>query len=154
MLQGRGYVVALETLATGTSNGTNLAALVAGTDKPIAIGAIQGHFSNGDSSENVSFAMIRASAQTPGTGVTPRPSSANLSQAAAFTASESPTGVTLSPTEPLAVFGGNGAANFGWYPSLEEHQILLAPADIIILRLVVAPTSSLNMEATINVTEF
>ncbi len=152
MIQGRGYALAVNGLSTGTSDDANLVAIVAAADKPLAVGAVQGHFSNGDSSENVSFALIRASAQTPGSAITPRPMNPD-DTAAGFTASTSPTGVTLSPTDPLAVFGGNGAANFGWYPSVEEHQIILKPSDILIVRLVIAPTSALTIRMTINATE-
>lgn len=152
MIQGRGYVIPIESLSTGTSNGTRLIAIVAATDKTLAIGAVQGHFSNGNSSENVSFRLVRASASTPGTTITPRLMNPN-SPAAGFTVSHSPTGVSLQPDAALATFGGNGAANYGWYPSLEEHQILLHPADILIVDLVIAPTSALTMQATINVTE-
>ena len=151
MLVGRGYSISINGLSTGTA-AANLGAIVAGTDKPCAIGAVQGHFSDGDSAETVSFALIRASASTPGSSVTPRPMNPD-DTAAGFTFSTSPTSVTLSPTDPLATFGGNGAANFGWYPTSEEHQIILKPADILILRILVAPVSALTIRATINVTE-
>ena len=152
MIQGRGYSIGIAGLTTGTTNDVNLVAIVAAADKPLAIGSIQGHYSAGDSSETVSYAMIRATASTAGAAVTARPMNPD-DTAAGFTVSTNPTAVTLSPTDALAVFGGNGAASFGWYPSVEEHQIILKPADIIILRLVIAPTAALSIRATINVTE-
>ena len=55
--------------------------------------------------------------------------------------------------DAMAVFGGNGAANFGWFPTVEEHQIILKPADEIVVVIAIAPTSALTMQATINITE-
>lgn len=158
MLQGRGYSVAINALATGTSNAIELVSLTAATDKPIAIGAIQGHFTNGDSAENVSFSVVRVTG-TPagGAAITPQPMNPD-DTAAGFTAyaaagSTGVTGLTRSPATPLAFFGGNGAANYGWYPSVEEHQIILKPGDLIAIGLEIAPGTSLTMSATINVTE-
>jgi len=152
MIQGHGYVIPIVGLSTGTTNAVHLLEFRAVTDKPIAVTSVQGHYRNGDSAENLSFGLFRASAATAGTGITPLPTNINT-QAAGFTASSGPTAVTLSPATPLAVFGGNGAANYGWYPSVEESQILLMPADIMILHIVIAPTSALTMDATIGITE-
>ena len=152
MITGRGYAISVNGLSTGTTDDANLGAIVAATDKIAVVTSVQGHFSDGDSAENVSMALIRASASTAGSAVTPRPMNPD-DTAAGFTFSTSPTSVTLSPTEPLAAFGGNGAANFGWYPTAEESQIILKPADILILRLVIAPVSALTLRLTINVTE-
>ena len=152
MIQGRGYAIPLA-LTTGTADDADLFAIVAATDKPLAIGSVQGHYEVGDSSETVSFALLRASASTPGATITP--TSMNPDDTApGFTVTSNPTLVTVTtPASPLAVFGGNGAASYGWYPSVEEHQIILKPADILILRIEIAPTSALVMRATINVTE-
>ena len=152
MIQGRGYVIPVVTLATGTSNNTNLLEFRTTADVAAVLTTIQGHYSNGITSVNASYAVYRASAATPGTAITPLPTNPN-SPAATFTASRNPTGVGLSPTTPLATFGGNGGSNFGWYPSVEENQVFIPPSSVMIVRMIVAPTSSLNMEATIGVTE-
>lgn len=154
MLQGRGYILPVTNLSTGTAADAYLLEIRAGTDKPIAIGAIQGHFRNGDSAENVSFALYRASAATPGSSITVSTAMTNPDDTApGWSASKNPTVVTTTGGE-LAVFGGNGAANFGWYPSVEEHQIVLKPSDIVVVKLIVAPSSALTMQMTIGITEF
>lgn len=152
MLQGRGYVVAIDALTTGTTDDIKLIGITAATDKPLAIGNIQGHFQNGDSSENVSFQLVRCTSLAGGSSVTPRPTNPD-DTAAGFTVVTGTPTATLSPVEPLAVFGGNGAANFGWFPTVEEHQIILKPADQICVVVAIAPTSALTMQATINITE-
>jgi hypothetical protein len=153
MLQGRGYILPVTNLTTGTSNDAYLVEIRAGTDKPIAIGAIQGHYRSGDSAEDISYALKRASAATPGTGITVSATGTNSDDTApGWSASTGPTVVTASGPE-LAVFGGNGAANFGWYPSVEEHQIILKPAEIVVIQVVIAPTSAQTIQMTVGITE-
>lgn len=153
MIQGRGYSVGINGLSTGTTDDANKIVLTAGTDKTIAIGAIQGHYTNTDSSENASFTVVRCNTVVGGTSVTPRPMNPD-SPAAAFTVVTDPSSLSRSPTDPIAVFGGNGAANYGWYPSLEEHQLILKPGDSVVIVIATAPTTTaLTMRATINVTE-
>ena len=141
MIQGRGYVIPIVTLATGTSNNTNLLEFRTTANVAAVLTTIQGHYSNGITSVNASYAVYRSSAATPN------------SPAATFTASRNPTGVGLSPTTPLATFGGNGGSNFGWYPSVEENQVFIPPSSIMVIRMTIAPASSLDMEAIIGITE-
>jgi hypothetical protein len=61
--------------------------------------------------------------------------------------------VSLSPTTPYAVFGGNGASAFGWYPTVEESQLILAPSDIAVIRITTAPSQALTMDFSVYVTE-
>lgn len=151
MIQGRGYVIPINGLSTGTTNDTNLIAIVAATDKPLAIQYVAGHFRNGDSGENVSFGLIRASASTAGNSITPEKMNPD-DPAAGFTASDTPTSVTLTGSH-LAVFGGNGGSNWQWYPSSEAGQLILKPADILVLELITAPTAALTMQGLIGVEE-
>lgn len=152
MIQGRGYAVSINGLSTGTTDDANLIVLTAATDKPIAVGAVQGHFTDGDSAENVSFSVMRCNTVVGGSSVTPRPMNPD-DTAAGFTCVTGPTSLTRSPTDILASFGGNGAANYGWYSSMEEFQIILKPADSVVIIVATAPASALTMRATINVTE-
>jgi len=153
MLQGRGYILPVNNLTTGTSDDAYLLEVRAGTDKTIAIGAIQGHYRSGDSAEDISFAVYRASAATPGSGITVSASMTNPDDTApAWSASTAPTGVTTAGGE-MAMFGGNGAANYGWYPSVEEHQIILKPSDIVVLKILIAPSVAQIMQMTIGITE-
>jgi hypothetical protein len=152
MIQGRGYTVGISGLSTGITDDAELIVLTAATDKPIAIGAIQGHFTNGDSAENVSFTLVRCNTVVGGSSVTPRPNNPD-DTAAGFTCVTGPTSLVRSPTDIIASFGGNGAANYGWYASMEEHQIILKPADSVVVVVATAPTSALTMRATLSVTE-
>ena len=152
MIQGRGYAVGIDGLTTGTTDDANLIVITAATDKTLAIGAIQGHYSNGDSAENASYSVVRCNTVVGGASVTPRPTNPD-DTAAGFTVVTAPTSLTRSPTDLLAAFGGNGAANYGWYPSLEEYQIILKPADSVVIIIDTAPTGALTMRASINVTE-
>ncbi len=151
MIQGRGYTIPINGLSTGTTNDANLIAIVAATDKPLAINYVSGHFRNGDSGENVSFGLIRASASTAGNAITIERMNPD-DTTAGFTASDTPTSVTLTGSH-LAVFGGNGGSNWQWYPSNESGSIILKPADILVLELITAPTSALTMQGVIGVEE-
>lgn len=152
MLQGRGYVIPISGLSTGVADNADLVEFRAIADKPCWVTSIQGHYSDGDSAEVASFGLFRASAASAGAAVTPQPLNPN-NPAAGFTASTSPTAVSLSPTTPYAVFGGNGASAYGWYPTVEESQLILAPSDIAVIRITTAPSQALSMDFSIYVTE-
>lgn len=154
MLQGRGFIIPIDNLSSGTTNDVVIMSIATGATAPVAIGAIQGHFRNGDSAENVSFGLYRVSSGTPagGSSVTVKKTNTLDGNTTVTVTDGVVTGLTLE-SEPMAVFGGNGAANWGWYPSTEEGQIIMRVSTYLALKVIVAPTTALTLQGTISITE-
>jgi len=152
MIQGRGYYIPINGLSTGTSNGAHLIEFRASANIALAVASVQGFYRNGDAGLNATYVIRRASAAAAGNAIT-LGKSQNGHPTAVATASDTPTSVTISPDVSSIAFGGNGGSSWSWFPSVEEHILILPPSGIAVLTVVVAPTSALTMQGAIHVVE-